>query len=152
MRIHANDAKERDAADRAFHVAIAESVGNTALTLTVEDLWDQRSGDLWAKIEQHFHSPALRKKTLADHEAILAALEARDADAARTAMRRHLARVAEEFQRRIDQRPEAAAARAPTKSGRAKSRVASDPGAARQRAEPGSEPPINPAGTPRRGG
>ncbi len=67
-------------------------------------MWDQRRGDLWAKIEEHFHTPALRAKTLTDHEAIVAALEARDSDAAREAMHRHLARVAREFQRRWDGR------------------------------------------------
>ena len=102
MRKYAEQPLVRDAADRAFHLAIAESTGNSALTQTVEDLWDQRAGDLWAKIEQHFHTPVMRRKTLADHRAILAALVARDAEGARAAMRRHLARVIEEFQRRIE--------------------------------------------------
>jgi DNA-binding FadR family transcriptional regulator len=114
MRKYAEQPLVRDAADRAFHLAIAESTGNSALTQTVEDLWDQRAGDLWAKIEQHFHTPVMRRKTLADHEAILAALIARDADGARVAMRRHLGRVIEEFQRRIERpRADAPAGTAP---------------------------------------
>ena len=48
---------------------------------------------LWTRIEAHFHTPALRARTLEDHAAIVAALEAHDPDAARAAMHRHLARV-----------------------------------------------------------
>ncbi len=102
MREHDDDFAERDAADRAFHLLIAEGTRNGALVLVVGNLWDMRRGDLWTKTEQHFHTAALRAKTLADHEAIVTALEARDPDAARGAMRQHLARVAREFQRRWD--------------------------------------------------
>jgi DNA-binding FadR family transcriptional regulator len=102
MRDHAEDSTKRDAADRAFHVRIAEATGNGALAYAVAGLWDQRRGDLWARIEVHFHTAALRAKTLADHEAIVAALDARDANAARAAMHRHLRRVAREFQRGWD--------------------------------------------------
>lgn len=102
MRNHAENSTERDAADRAFHVRIAEATGNGALAHAVAGLWDQRRGDLWARIEAHFHTAALRAKTLADHEAIVAALEMRDAGAARAAMHRHLRRVAREFQRGWD--------------------------------------------------
>ena len=125
MRAHGNDFEQRDAADRAFHVGIAEAAGNEALVLTVAHLWDLRRGDLWTKTEQHFHTPALRAMTLADHAAIVAALVARDADAARDAMRRHLSRVAHEFQRRIDAEPRRAAPR---------KRVAPRPAAGRSRA------------------
>jgi DNA-binding FadR family transcriptional regulator len=109
MRAHGDSAGERDAADRAFHLAIAEASGNEALAHTVRHLWDLRRGELWTKTEEHFHTPALREKTLADHEAIVAALAAHDARGARDAMRRHLSRVAREFQRRIDIEPARAA-------------------------------------------
>jgi DNA-binding FadR family transcriptional regulator len=95
----------RDAADRAFHLTIAEATGNGALVLSVATLWDMRHGDLWAATEEHFHTPALRAKTLADHQAIADALAAHDPQAARAAMRKHLGRVAREFQRRIDAKP-----------------------------------------------
>jgi DNA-binding FadR family transcriptional regulator len=105
MREHDDNHDEREAADRAFHVLIAEATRNGALVLTVGNLWDMRRGDLWTTTEQHFHTPALRAITLADHEAIVAALAARDAGAAREAMHRHQSRVAHEFQRRIDAEP-----------------------------------------------
>ena len=103
MRAHADDAAERDAADRGFHVRIAEMTRNGALPLAVAHLWDLRFCDIFTRIEAHFHTPALRAKTLSDHEAIVAALAARDTDAAREAMHRHLRRVAREFQRRWDE-------------------------------------------------
>lgn len=102
MREHENDAGERDAADRRFHIQIAEMTGNSALPLAIANLWDLRGGEIWTRIEAYFHTPALRAKTLTDHEAIVAALEGHDADGARDAMHRHLRRVAREFQRRWD--------------------------------------------------
>jgi GntR family transcriptional regulator, uxu operon transcriptional repressor len=119
MRMHGDNAGERDAADRAFHVAIAAASGNEALAHTVQHLWELRRGELWTKTEEHFHTPTLREKTLSDHEAIVAALAAHDARGAREAMRRHLSRVAQEFQRRIDSQPaRAAAARGPRRVAR----------------------------------
>ena len=103
MREHENDAGERDAADRRFHILIAEMSGNSALPLAVANLWDLRGGEIWTRIEAYFHTPALRARTLTDHEAIVTALEAHDADSARAAMHRHLKRVAREFQRRWDE-------------------------------------------------
>jgi DNA-binding FadR family transcriptional regulator len=103
MRQNADDCLLRDAADREFHVRIAQATGNSAFAQVVAGMWDQRCGDLWAKIEEHFHSPALQARILTDHEAIVAALEARDPAAAREAMQRHLKRVAREFERRWDE-------------------------------------------------
>jgi len=112
MREHDEDAGERDAADRAFHVRIAEATGNGALAHAVASLWDLRRGELWSRIEVHFHTAALRAKTLADHEAIVAALAVHDPDGARKAMHRHLERVVREFQRRWDE-PAAPSVRVP---------------------------------------
>jgi DNA-binding FadR family transcriptional regulator len=103
MREHEHDARERDDADRRFHILIAEMTGNSALPLAVANLWALRGGEIWTRIEAYFHTPALRAKTLTDHEAIVAALEAHDAEAAREAMHRHLRRVAKEFQRRWEE-------------------------------------------------
>ena len=102
MRAHGDDLEQRDAADRAFHVAIAEATGNGSFALVVHALWEQRRGELWTKIEEHFHTAALREKTVSDHAAIIVALAAHDSDAARAAMHRHLARVEREFQRKWD--------------------------------------------------
>lgn len=84
-------------ADRMFHLHIAESTGNSVLLQSVTALWDQAHGPIWTKIEQHFHSRALREASQADHQRIFQALVAADAQAARLAMRSHLERVIGEF-------------------------------------------------------
>lgn len=103
-RMRASDADHapRDAADREFHIVIAQATGNSALRTVVNRLWDARSHSLWTRIESHFHTPALRARTLEDHAAIISALEAHDPEAARAAMHRHLARVIREFQRQVE--------------------------------------------------
>ncbi len=84
-------------ADRLFHLHIAEATGNSVLLQSVTSLWDQAHGPIWTKIEQHFHSRALREASQADHQRIFEALVAADAQAARLAMRGHLERVIGEF-------------------------------------------------------
>jgi len=77
-------------ADRAFHVCIAEATGNSALVLTVQTLWDQRVGPLYRALERKLEYPAMAAETIAEHEAVLEAIIARDPAAARNAMRRHM--------------------------------------------------------------
>jgi DNA-binding FadR family transcriptional regulator len=84
-------------ADRTFHLAIARATHNGPLLAVVTMLWDNGRGSVWKQMERHFQTPALRAATLQDHEAVLAAIEAHDAPAARKAMRGHLARVARDF-------------------------------------------------------
>jgi DNA-binding FadR family transcriptional regulator len=95
-RCHAEGLRS-EAADRAFHLAVATAAHNGPLTSVVQMLWDQGRGAVWKQMEKHFETPALRAATLRDHRAVLEAIEARDGDAARKAMRRHLARVGREF-------------------------------------------------------
>jgi GntR family uxuAB operon transcriptional repressor len=123
MRTHGGEFEQRDAADRDFHVGIAEATGNSSFALVVTALWEQRRGELWARIEKHFHTAALREKTLSDHAAIVTALAAHDSDAARAAMHRHLARVEREFQRKWDAIAPGAGARAPQRAGLRKRRT-----------------------------
>lgn len=102
MREYADNTGRRDAADREFHVRIAAATGNSSLALVVEGLWQQRRGKLWSRIEAFFHTKKIRDATLLDHGAIIAAIERRDAEGARAAMHKHLARVEREFQRQWD--------------------------------------------------
>lgn len=98
MREHMDDKQANEAADRQFHLGIAEATGNDVLRHMVTALWDSgRSDPLWDKIEQHFHTPELRTASQEDHQRIFAALMARDGVAARAAMRAHLERVIAEF-------------------------------------------------------
>ena len=102
MREHADNFGKRDAADREFHVRLAAATGNGSLALVVEGMWKQRRGKLWARIEEYFHTRKIREGTLLDHTAIIDAVEKHDAEGARAAMHRHLARVEREFQRQWD--------------------------------------------------
>lgn len=97
MRLHMDDKVANEAADRRFHLYIAESTGNSVLLQMVTAMWDHAKGPVWAKIDQHFHSPALRVSSQEDHQRVFDALMARDPVAARAAMRAHLERVIKEF-------------------------------------------------------
>jgi GntR family transcriptional repressor for pyruvate dehydrogenase complex len=91
-----------DAADRAFHVAIARAAHNSTLVSVVTDLWDQGRGAIWKRMEDHFQTPALRATVLHDHQEILDALQAKDSRAARKAMHEHLEHVDRELTRGWD--------------------------------------------------
>jgi len=82
-----------EAADQRFHCVIAEASGNSALATTVSWLWQLRNESV---ISTHFHQRVRKEGSrpiLADHRAILEALQSRDPAAARRAMARHLQRV-----------------------------------------------------------
>ena len=96
-----DDFAAREAEDRDFHLSLARATRNGSLELVVGGLWNQRA-ELWGRLQRHFHTDELARRTVRDHAAIAAAVEARDADAARAAMHRHLARVMREFQRSVD--------------------------------------------------
>jgi GntR family uxuAB operon transcriptional repressor len=101
MAAHVDDFAVREAADREFHLRIAKATGNSSLELVVDGLWNQRA-ELWGRLQHHFHTHELALQTIRDHAAIAKAIAARDMEAARAAMHRHIARVAREFQRGVD--------------------------------------------------
>lgn len=80
------------AGDRAFHSAIVQACGNVVLTETVETFWDARGGQLFERLGGYFETVDSWRAAIAEHEAIVAAIRARDADAARSAMHQHLDR------------------------------------------------------------
>lgn len=94
--------RDAEAADRNFHIGIAKATHNSALVSVVRDLWDLGRGAIWKRMEHHFETPELRAAVFRDHRAILSALQAKDARAARAAMRQHLERVDREFNRGWD--------------------------------------------------
>lgn len=100
-----DDFAARESEDRDFHMRLAKATGNSSLELVVEGLWEQRA-ELWGRLQQHFHTNELAAQTIRDHAVIAEAIAARNPDAARVAMHRHLARVAREFQRGVDDRPQ----------------------------------------------
>jgi len=82
-------------ADRRFHVAIARSTRNTAIATVVENLWDIRyKSPLCRHMLERARSVGVQPR-IGEHRRILAALRKHDPQAARKAMRDHLARVIE---------------------------------------------------------
>lgn len=77
-------------ADRLFHVSLAEATGNSVLVGLVTRLFDARMGPLFDLLNSHFDTTAVWAQAVAEHRAILAALRAKDADAARAAMHKHM--------------------------------------------------------------
>ena len=96
-----DDFAAREAEDRDFHLLLAKATHNGSLELVVLGLWNQRA-EMWGRLQRHFHTDDLARRTIRDHSAIAGAVEAHDANAARAAMHRHLARVMREFQRSVD--------------------------------------------------
>lgn len=77
-------------ADRQFHLRIAEATGNGALVHVIRILWDERSGELFKRLEDHYDSPELWRAAISEHRAVLKAIATRDVEGARVAMQRHL--------------------------------------------------------------
>ena len=78
--------------DRRFHLLIAGATDNGPLLRTVTELYDMRNSPLFERFGQHFESADSWRTAVAEHRAIVDALAARDPDAARAAMHRHLQR------------------------------------------------------------
>ena len=76
--------------DREFHLALAEASGNAALLRVVTELFDERNNPLFEQLGHHFESPPTWRLALAEHQAVIEAIAAGDAGAARAAMHQHL--------------------------------------------------------------
>lgn len=87
------DPAGNDKADRAFHLAIARATRNTAVYDTVESLWKLRYTSPEAALLHAKARTANVKPVVEEHTAVLTALQNRDPNAARAAMRSHLAAV-----------------------------------------------------------
>jgi DNA-binding FadR family transcriptional regulator len=90
MRRYETHAPEGIAADRAFHQCIAEASGNSALLMVVQQLWEQRTGALYMRLESHFTGQSIWAQAMAEHELLFDAVVSRDPEAARNAMRLHM--------------------------------------------------------------
>ncbi|KQW49771.1 MULTISPECIES: FadR/GntR family transcriptional regulator [unclassified Roseateles] len=86
---HAFGRKPVDA-DRRFHMGIAEMCGNQVLLSMVGSLFDGRHSPISSHMSGRFESPLGWHVALAEHQAILDALEARNPQAAAAAMGSHL--------------------------------------------------------------
>lgn len=82
-----------EAADRAFHLAIARATQNSAMEKTVSMLWDacDRSPQ-YKQLAEKARATGVAPR-LSEHMRIVDALASKDADEARETMREHLGRV-----------------------------------------------------------
>ena len=87
------NASGAEAADRAFHLAIARAARNGALLGAITSLWDLRETSAEAALLHEKARSANIMPVVDEHSAVLNALRARDPEAARAAMRGHLASV-----------------------------------------------------------
>jgi GntR family transcriptional repressor for pyruvate dehydrogenase complex len=89
------DTSTREKADRAFHIALARVTENDVLVGIVEKLWDMRYESALCEYFFRRARESGSEPPVDEHQKVLDALKAGDADAARSAMREHLARVTE---------------------------------------------------------
>lgn len=82
-------------ADRDFHIVIAKASGNSALVAVVTDLWNMRDRCPLARTIHQRARGGGELLRVAEHRAVLGALQARDAGRARQSMRDHLDAVIE---------------------------------------------------------
>ncbi|VXC85197.1 putative Uxu operon transcriptional regulator [Sphingomonas sp. AX6] len=92
-RMHDATSDTAFAADRDFHLTIAEATGNSLIRSTIETLWDVRERsplcvNMFARARREGVTPRVD-----EHRRIVDALRDGDAPAARDAMRAHLSRV-----------------------------------------------------------
>jgi len=85
--------------DRLFHIRIAHASGNPAYALMIAHLLGHRYGSMFQRLQAHYTSDDMPHRSEDEHRKILEALEQRDADGARQAMRKHLEEVVRIFMR-----------------------------------------------------
>jgi GntR family transcriptional repressor for pyruvate dehydrogenase complex len=83
--------------DRLFHLRIAEAADNGPLLRTVTELFDERNSPLFAQLGAHFENTKSWKRAIAEHRAVITAIGAGDAEAARAAMHGHLQKSHDRF-------------------------------------------------------
>lgn len=86
-------------ADELFHLRIAEASGNGALVHMVKQLWGFRYSAMYRKLDEHFDTKARHAQAIEEHQQVVEAIERRDADAARAAIKAHLGRVHDALER-----------------------------------------------------
>ncbi|WP_107851678.1 FCD domain-containing protein [Oceanimonas marisflavi] len=82
--------------DRQFHLLIAQATQNSVLIDLVQQLWLRRQNSpMWQTLHRRISDTGFRRSWLDDHLKILAALQHKNAKAARQAMWQHLEHVKE---------------------------------------------------------
>lgn len=84
---------EVEEADKKFHHIIAKATKNSAMVISVRNLWNLRASTLDIINDYKNVCAEDNKKTLAEHTAIYNALKTRDSAAARSSMHQHFNRL-----------------------------------------------------------
>lgn len=95
----ATDPDSMELWDGALHRLIARTAGNRPLLTAFSMLDEIRANDAWRGLRARARSGATLRANHAAHEAIIDAIAARDADAARDAMQAHLSTLADNLRR-----------------------------------------------------
>lgn len=82
--------QQAEQSDRTFHNALFDATGNRMFQEFGRLLSAARDSPSWQRLKEGSFSPQEWARYQQDHEAIVAALFARNADTARTALKRHL--------------------------------------------------------------
>lgn len=85
--------------DRLFHIRIAQASGNPAYGLLIQHMLGHRYGSMFQRLQVHYTPDDMPHRSEDEHRLILQALEARDPQAAMSAMRKHLDTVIRIFSR-----------------------------------------------------
>jgi GntR family transcriptional regulator, transcriptional repressor for pyruvate dehydrogenase complex len=93
--------------DREFHLALAEASDNAALVRVVTELFDERNNPLFVQLGQHFENAKSWRAAVAEHRAVLRAVAAGEAAAARKAMHVHLQASHDRFAAALEEPPPA---------------------------------------------
>ena len=91
-------------ADRLFHLRVAEATNNVALVHVVKELWEERGGPLFTKLQHHFDTPKSWSAAIREHAAVLDAIRGHDPEQARAAMHCHMDQAAKRFSKSWDGR------------------------------------------------
>lgn len=97
MREEALDAQRLRRGDEAFHNAIAQACGNEVLRDTVREYERARYAPIFTRLGGYFETRTSWNAAIREHEVVLAAIRARDAEAARAAMHLHLRRAGKRY-------------------------------------------------------
>ncbi|WP_312600629.1 FadR/GntR family transcriptional regulator [Pseudomonas luteola] len=85
--------------DRLFHIRIAQASGNPAYALMIQHLLGHRYGSMFQRLQAHYTPEDMPHRSEDEHLRVLKALQARNAQEARSAMRAHLDEVIRIFSR-----------------------------------------------------
>ncbi|MBD8652196.1 FadR family transcriptional regulator [Rhizobium sp. CFBP 13726] len=100
-----DDSHQALALDRAFHTAIADMIGNSALNRFTGLIYDKRLSPYFTKLASYFEGPHTWKAALEEHKIIRDALAAGNPADAREAMRQHLTLSQKRFSESFGEEP-----------------------------------------------